>query len=130
MDCGSFSEEIIRMTHCYCNKFYIRAGKSQSLYENMTKITEWDKVEINFGNYEVVSIPFTSFPEENSYRLVIQRQKRKDNEPDLFDDLQPGSRVKRFIFRFITVPAKWIKTGRQWILNIYSDKPYKQLWSP
>ncbi len=29
-----------------------------------------------------------------------------------------------FFFRFITVPAKWmIKSGRQWVLNIYSDKP-------
>lgn len=45
----------------------------------------------------------------------------------VFEDLEPVSRVKRFIFRFITVPAKWVKTGRQWVLNIYSDKPYKLL---
>ena len=210
MDCGSYSEEIIRMTHGYCNKFYIRAGKCQSLYEEMTKITDWKKEEINFENYEVTSIPFTSFLQEENYRLVIQRQKRKDNQLDLFDgeytyrciltndhessekdivlfynargacertfdmmnndfgwshlpcsflkentvfllltamaknfyayliekvaavfeDLEPVSRVKRFIFRFITVPAKWVNTGRQWVLNIYSDKPYRLLWSP
>lgn len=80
MDCGSFSEEIIRMTHGYCNKFYIRASRCQSLYEEMTKITDWEKVEINFDNYEVTSIPFTSFLQEENYRLVIQRQKRKDGE--------------------------------------------------
>lgn len=209
MDCGSFSEEIIRMTHSYCNKFYIRASRCQSLYEEMTKIADWEKEEINFDNYELTSIPFTSFLEEENYRLVIQRQKRKDGELDLFEgkytyrcivtndhqssnkeiilfyngrgacertfdmmnndfgwnhlpcsflkentafllltamaknfyaflikkvaavfsDLESGSRVKRFIFRFITVPAKWIKSGRSWVLNLYSDKPYKRLWS-
>jgi len=209
MDCGSFSEEIIRMTHGYCKKFYIRASRCQSLYEEMTLIADWEKVEINFDNYEVTSIPFTSFLQEENYRLVIQRQKSKDGEQDLFDgeytyrcivtndhesspkdiilfynrrgacertfdvmnndfgwghlpcsflgentafllltamaknfysflmekiatffdDLEPRSRVKRFIFRFIAVPAKWIKTGRQWVLNLYSDKPYKLLWS-
>lgn len=85
MDCGSFSEEIIRMTHGYCNKFYIRAGRCQSLYEGMTGIADWEKVEINFENYEVTSIPFTSFLQEENYRLVIQRQKRKDGEQDLFE---------------------------------------------
>lgn len=208
MDCGSFSEEIIRMTHCYCNKFYIRAPRYQSLYEQMKQITDWKKVENNFETYEVTSIPFTSFLEEENYRLVIQRQKRKDGGNDLFDgrytyrcivtndhdssemdvivfyngrggsektfdmmnndfgwahlpcsflkentvfllltamaknfymylvekvskvfkDIKPQNRIKRFIFRFITVPAKWVKTGRQWVLNFYSKKTYDLLW--
>ncbi|MDR0938040.1 MAG: hypothetical protein LBN29_01625 [Mediterranea sp.] len=46
----------------------------------------------------------------------------------VFTDIKPESRVKRFIFRFIAVLEKWIRAGRQWMLNIYSDKPYKQLW--
>lgn len=208
MDCGSFSEEIIRMTHCYCNRFYIRAPRYQSLYEQMKQITDWKKVEINFETYEVSSIPFTSFLEEENYRLVIQRQKRKNGENDLFEgqytyrcivtndrdssemdvivfyngrggsekifdmmnndfgwshlpcsflkentvfllltamaknfymyliekishvfeDIKPQNRIKRFVFRFITVPAKWVKTGRQWVLNFYSEKPYDLLW--
>jgi hypothetical protein len=29
------------------------------------------------------------------------------------------------LFRFIAVPAKWVRTARQYKLNIYSNKPYK-----
>ena len=34
--------------------------------------------------------------------------------------LKATSRIKAFVFRFILVPAKWIKTSRQYALNIYS----------
>lgn len=71
MDCGSFSEEIIRMTYYDCNKFYIRASRCQFFYEEMVKITDWEKAEINFDNYEVTSMPFISFLQEESYWLVI-----------------------------------------------------------
>ena len=30
------------------------------------------------------------------------------------------SRLKRFIHRFVCAPAKWIRSGRQEMLNIYS----------
>lgn len=208
MDCGSYSEEIIRTVHGYCNTFYIRASRCASLYERIHGITDWKRAEINFEDYEVASIPFTSFLEEEHYRLVIQRQKRSKGDLDLFEkdytyrcivtndwdmteeevilfynkrgasertfdvmnndfgwgnlpcsflkentafllltamarnfyallvekvskvfkDIAPESRIKKFIFRFITVPAKWIKAGRQWILKIFSDNPYDLLW--
>ncbi|HEY8661220.1 MAG TPA: IS1380 family transposase [Hanamia sp.] len=38
-------------------------------------------------------------------------------------------RIKNFILHFVTLPAKWIKTGRRWILNIYTTKDYSALWS-
>lgn len=31
------------------------------------------------------------------------------------------SRIKAFVFKFISVPAKWIRTARQFQLNIYTD---------
>ena len=31
------------------------------------------------------------------------------------------SRIKAFTFKFISVPAKWIRASRQWVLNIYTD---------
>ena len=35
--------------------------------------------------------------------------------------LRISSRVKTFVFKFISVPAKWIKTSRRHVLNIYTD---------
>ena len=34
--------------------------------------------------------------------------------------LKATSRIKAFVFKFISVPAKWIKTSRQYVLNLYS----------
>lgn len=31
------------------------------------------------------------------------------------------NRIKAFVFKFISVPAKWIRTARQFQLNIYTD---------
>ena len=86
MDCGSFSEETIRMVHGYCSKFYIRDSRCQTLYERMSEIENWNAVEINFKKYKVASIPFVPFPQEEGYRLVIQRKRRgKEEQGDLFE---------------------------------------------
>ena len=37
-------------------------------------------------------------------------------------------RFDRILSRFIAVPAKWIRTARQYKLNIYSNKPYNIIW--
>ena len=42
--------------------------------------------------------------------------------------IKATDRVKSFLFRFIAVPAKWIRTARQYKLNIYSNKPYNLIW--
>ncbi|MDR0394481.1 MAG: hypothetical protein LBH77_04905 [Tannerella sp.] len=41
-----------------------------------------------------------------------------------FDDIQPTTRLKRFIFRFICVAGTWIRQSRQHKLRLYTDRPY------
>lgn len=41
--------------------------------------------------------------------------------------LKPTFRLKKFIFRFISVPAKWIRSGRRNILKLYTTKDYSPL---
>ena len=41
--------------------------------------------------------------------------------------LKATYRLKKFIFRFISVPAKWIKTGRRHVLKLYTSKDYSPL---
>lgn len=38
-------------------------------------------------------------------------------------------RLKSFTFHFVNLVAKWIKSGRRWILNIYTLKDYSRLWT-
>ena len=50
----------------------------------------------------------------NFYKAIIQRLDVKKY------GLNATSRIKAFVFRFISVPAKWIRTSRQYVLNIYT----------
>ena len=40
--------------------------------------------------------------------------------------LKKTSRIKAFVFKFISVPAKWIRTARHYQLNIYTDNKLYQ----
>jgi hypothetical protein len=59
---------------------------------------------------------------KNFYNYVI------DKVSKVFTDIKPTSRLKRFIFRFITVIGKWVYKGRQWILQLKTDKPYEKVF--
>ena len=52
--------------------------------EQISRISEWEKVEINYKTYEVASIPFKQFFEERNYRLVVMREKSDDAQMNLF----------------------------------------------
>lgn len=208
-DCGSCSEDIVDEVRKHCRTFYIRANRCSSLYDDIFALRGWKREEINGIEFELNSILIEKW-KGKPYRLVIQRQRRLDGEPDLwegeytyrciltndyassvrdvvefynmrggkeriFNDMAGGfgwgrlpksfmaentvfllltaiirnfyktvmqrldvkrfnlkttSRIKTFVFKFISVPAKWIWTARQFVLNIYTcndayEKPFK-----
>ncbi|MDO9580099.1 MAG: IS1380 family transposase [Bacteroidales bacterium] len=208
MDAGSYSKDIINEVASNSKLFYIRANKCAEIFRQIIEIEKWETVEINYKIYEVASISFTQFFEEENYRLVIMREKSDDNQIDMFtgdtyiyrsiltndwqstekevieyynqrgsseklfdvmnndfgwkhlpcsfmnentvyliimamaknfynyfvekvsnvfENINPTTRLKRFIFRFISVAGKWVYTGRQWVLKLFTDKPYEAL---
>ncbi|MCD4736760.1 MAG: IS1380 family transposase, partial [Bacteroidales bacterium] len=46
---------------------------------------------------------------------------------NIFTGIKSTTRIKRFIFRFISVAGKWRYQGRQWTLKLYTNKPYERL---
>ena len=42
--------------------------------------------------------------------------------------INPKMRLKNFTLHFVTLVSKWIRKGRQWVLNIYTRKNYSPLW--
>ena len=58
----------------------------------------------------------------NFYKAIIQRLDVKKF------GLNATSRIKAFVFRFISVPAKWIRTSRRYVLNIYTYNNAYNLW--
>ena len=60
----------------------------------------------------------------NFYKTIISKLDTKAF------GLKETSRIKAFVFSFISVPAKWIMTARQYVPNIYTEnrayaKPFK-----
>ena len=73
----------------------------------------WNRLPKSFMGENTVFLLLTALI-RNFYKFIMERLDVKKFR------LKATSRIKAFVFRFISVPAKWIKTSRQYVLNIYS----------
>ncbi len=208
MDCGSFTNEIVKTVVANSKRVYIRAQRCEELYSQLQEVKDWETVRIGLFDVEVCSIEYAPFGEEQKYRYVVSREKNDTGQTDVFsnDDFtyrailttdkdssnqevveyynQRGAgekifdemnndfgwknlpfsflqentvymilmamcrnfyliilekfaqkvpfvksnfRLKKFIFRFVVVPFKWIRRGGQKILKLFTEKPYHLL---
>lgn len=82
----------------------------------------WKRLSKSFMNENAVFILLTAMA-RNFYLFIVNKAKMQKF------GIRATSRIKRFIFRFISVPAKWIVTARRHILNIYtSRRPYDLIY--
>lgn len=51
----------------------------------------------------------------NFYKYLLSKIETADFS------LKPTSRIKTFVFKFVSVAARWVKTARQNVLQIYSS---------
>lgn len=51
----------------------------------------------------------------NFYKAVLQKI-----DTEKFG-LKTSSRIKAFVFKYVSVPAKWVRMARQDVLNMYTD---------
>ena len=122
-DCGSCSEEIVEEVGKHCKTFYICANRCGSLYDDIFALRGWKKEELGGIEFELNSILVEKW-KGKAYRLVIQRQKRNFYKFIMARldvkgfGLKATSRIKAFVFKFISVPAKWGRTSRQYVLNM------------
>lgn len=45
----------------------------------------------------------------------------------VFSNINPKHLLKKFIYRFISVPAKWVRTARTHVLRLFTDRPCDRL---
>ena len=80
-------------------------------------------MENNILNYNSVeNIPLITAMCRNFYLFIIDDRDMRDF------GIEPNSRMKRFVFRFISVPAKWVVRARQNVLVMHTRRPYRKLW--
>ena len=99
------------------SEYSTRGGTS----ENTSRCTRWLRsrffsvCESIFCEQSVIS---------NFYKFLMERVDTKAF------GLKKSSKIKAFGFKFISVPAKWIRTSRHYELNIYtSNHAYKNAFA-
>jgi len=94
--------------------------------------TEEKTIDVLNNDFGWAKMPF-SFMEENTVFLMVMMICMNIYKwiigkfSGVYSGLKKNFRLKKFIFRFITVPVKWIKRGGQMILKIFSNKTYEVL---
>lgn len=147
-DSASHQQDVVDLLQTHTDRFYIRAKRSAEMLRQIGAIDEedWTSVTLEWQPMNVAELAdWRPFDGNTSYRLIVSRIKRDDQQGDLFSGsdytyryilglyseripwLKATYRLKKFIFRFISVPAKWIRSGRQNILKLYTHKDYELL---
>lgn len=98
-------------------EFYNVRGACEKIFDEMNNDFGWKH------------LPFSFLNQNNSFMIITAMIKNFYNYfiglvAEKFDNINPTTRLKRFVFRFITVAGKWVYQGRQWILKLYTKQPY------
>jgi hypothetical protein len=103
-------------------EYYNQRGSSEKIFDIQNNDFGWNHLPCSDMNHNTVYLILTAMI-KNFYNYIV----RKVSE--VFTDILPTSRLKRFIFRFICVPGRWYFRGRQWTLGLYTDRPYEKLFT-
>ena len=94
-------------------EFYNLRGGKERIFDDMNNGFGWDRLPKSFMAQNTVFLLLTALI-HNFYKAILQKLDVKEF------GLKTTSRIKTFVFKFISVPAKWIRTSRQYVLNIYT----------
>lgn len=101
-------------------EYYNQRGGSEKLFDVMNNDFGWKHLPCSFMNENTAYLIIMAML-KNFYNYYIAKVSV------IFENIQPTTRLKRFIFRFISVAGKWVFSGRQWVLKLYTNKPYDAL---
>lgn len=101
-------------------EYYNARGASEKIFDEMNNDFGWKHLPFSFLNENNAFMIITAMI-KNFYNYFIAIVAEK------FDNINPTTRIKRFVFRFITVAGRWVYQGREWILKLFTNKPYYQL---
>jgi hypothetical protein len=101
-------------------EYYNERGSSEKLFDVMNNDFGWKHLPCSFMNENTVYLIIMAMA-KNFYNYFIEKVAK------VFKDIKPTTRLKHFIYSFISVAGKWVYSSRQWILKLYTDKPYEAL---
>ncbi len=95
-------------------EYYNKRGGAERILDDMNNGFGWKRLPKSFMAENTVFLLLTALI-RNFYRHLISDANMKSF------GLKRTSRIKTFVFKYVSVPAKWVKTARQHILNIYTS---------
>ena len=97
--------------------FYNERGASEKNFDIQNNDFGWSHLPFSFMAENMVFMMVTAML-KNFYLYLVR------HISDKVKPLKKTSRLKAFILHFVSVPAKWVRTGRQNVLNLYTNKTY------
>ena len=99
--------------------FYNKRGASEKNFDIQNNDFGWAHLPFSFMAENMAFMMVTAML-KNFYLYLVRRISKK------VKPLKKTSRLKAFILHFVSVPAKWVRvrTGRQNVLNLYTNKAY------
>lgn len=92
--------------------FYNHRGNMEKQFDILKNDFGWKNMPFSKLQRNTVFLYMTAIC-RNLYNKIIHYFSGKIKE------LKPNYRMKKFLFRFIIIPAKWVRRGRQTQLNLY-----------
>ncbi|MDO5970636.1 IS1380 family transposase, partial [Flavivirga aquimarina] len=91
-------------------------GNAEKQFDILKNDFGWNHLPFSSLENNTVFLYFTALC-RNLYTIVLGSLSNR------FKSLEPTYRIKKFIFHFIAVPAKWVRHSGQWCLRLYSGVP-------
>jgi len=101
-------------------EYYNARGASEKIFDEMNNDFGWKHLPFSYLN-ENCSFMIITAMIKNFYNYFVTLVSK------VFDNITPTTRIKRFVFRFITVGGRWVNQGRGWILKLFTKQPYYRL---
>lgn len=98
--------------------FYNQRGKIEREFDALKNDFGWGNLPFSNLEHNTVFLLFSAIC-KNLYTHIIKEFSKK------VKGLKAHFRIKKFIFRFICTPAKWVKNARCWKLRIYGNLAFK-----
>ncbi len=98
--------------------FYNQRGTIEREFDVLKNDFGWKNMPFSNLEQNLVYLQIMAMC-RNLYHYIIGQFSQR------YKGLQPNFRIKKFIFRFIAIPAKWIFHARQWHLKIYGSIAFK-----
>lgn len=95
-------------------EFYNLRGGKERVFDDMNNGFGWKRLPKSLMSENTVYLLMTALI-RNFYKTLVKRMNVKDF------GLSQTSRIKTFVFKYISVAAKWIKTAGEYRLNVYTE---------